>query len=460
MPRAGSRRRAFIVASVCAVSALALVLITGADRGTAAAGAFFGAGALLVVAVVAVSAALLSSIVRSTQVHRSVIELGVSNSARRRSRSLGVVAMLACGVFLVTAIGANRLDAGANATERSSGTGGFAIFATASIPVPQDLNSAEGCEAFGLDHGIRGGAAIVSMRVRGGDEASCLNLASPQQPRLVGVDPEALASRDAFSFGPTIEPVADGSPWRFLETTRDGAIPAIGDAASLTWVMKKSVGDVIEYRDEQGRPFDVQIVGAVTGSILQGSLLIDESHFETLFPGQSGYAMFLVDAPPGSATEIADHMTRMMADVGFEAVPATRRLAEFNAVQNTYLAIFQVLGGLGLLLGCAGLGATVLRNIIERRGELGVLRALGLRDRTLRRLVLSEHALLLLLGVGGGTVAAIIAVIPALRAPDADPPVGTTVALIVLVAASGLTWIWIATAWGLRGRIIAALRTE
>ena len=48
---------------------------------------------------------------------------------------------------------------------------------------------------------------------------------------------------------------------------------------------------------------------------------------------------------------------------------AARRLAQFNAVQNTYLNTFQVLGGLGLLLGSAGLGVVVLRNVLERRNE-------------------------------------------------------------------------------------------
>jgi len=47
-------------------------------------------------------------------------------------------------------------------------------------------------------------------------------------------------------------------------------------------------------------------------------------------------------------------------------------------VQNTYLGTFQILGGLGLLLGSAGLGIVVLRNVLERRGELGVAGGGGL----------------------------------------------------------------------------------
>jgi hypothetical protein len=49
-------------------------------------------------------------------------------------------------------------------------------------------------------------------------------------------------------------------------------------------------------------------------------------------------------------------LSRALQDAGLELTPASQRLNEYNAVQNTYLATFQILGGLGLLLGSAGLG--------------------------------------------------------------------------------------------------------
>jgi ABC-type lipoprotein release transport system permease subunit len=65
-------------------------------------------------------------------------------------------------------------------------------------------------------------------------------------------------------------------------------------------------------------------------------------------------------------------------------VPTEERLANFHRVENTYLSTFQMLGGLGLILGTLGMAAVLLRNVLERRRELALLRAVGLRLQTLR----------------------------------------------------------------------------
>ena len=72
------------------------------------------------------------------------------------------------------------------------------------------------------------------------------------------------------------------------------------------------------------------------------------------------------------------------------------------AVQNTYLSTFQSLGGLGLLLGTFGLAAVQLRSVLERRGELALLRAAGFRRATLAAMVMLENGLLLIGGLGVG----------------------------------------------------------
>jgi ABC-type antimicrobial peptide transport system permease subunit len=157
---------------------------------------------------------------------------------------------------------------------------------------------------------------------------------------------------------------------------------------------------------------------------------------------------------------VAKTLSHSLQDVGLELTPAPRRLAAFNAVQNTYLGTFQVLGGLGLLLGSAGLGVVVLRNVLERRGELALLKAVGFRARALQWLVLSEHAALLWLGLGVGVAAALVAVLPSLLSPGTAVPYQSLALTLGGVLVSGMVWTWLATWFALRGRLLDALRNE
>ena len=175
---------------------------------------------------------------------------------------------------MIVSVSAFRHDPHEHALERSSGTGGFALFAQATLPVYEDLNHPEARAAFGLDGQVMRNVSVVGMRVRDGDDASCLNLNRAQQPRVLAVRPEELQQRRAFA-----------GEWRLLDQPQaDGAVPAIGDEATVRWALGKKVGDTIAYVDERGNTFQLRIVAIIPNSILQGSLVISESNFIERFP--------------------------------------------------------------------------------------------------------------------------------------------------------------------------------
>src|SRR6185369_24848 len=120
------------------------------------------------------------------------------------------------------------------------------------------------------------GMHVVPMRVREGDDASCLNLNRALQPRLLGVKPEDLAGRFAFD-------APKGANWALLSADSP-EVPGIVDANTLQWAMQKSIGDVLDYTDERGQPLKVKIVGTLAGSMLQGQVLISEKRFTEKFP--------------------------------------------------------------------------------------------------------------------------------------------------------------------------------
>ncbi len=441
-------------------------------------GAFFGGGSFLLIGgLLLASWWMKRKVGRASSLPRgdrhdacpTLADLATRAIARRRKRSLATIALLASGSFLIVAVGANRLDANLDSTKRSAGTGGFAFIGESSLPIVDDPNTPRGRENLNLPETPLAGVSYVPMRVKDGDEASCLNLSRAQRPRLLGVNPDLLAQRGAFTFTGLADKSMSATPWKALASGEfypstgkplaPDEIAAIGDANSIQWAMGKNIGDTLDYVDERGQPFKVRIVGAVANSILQGQLLIDEAAFKARFPSIAGYRMFLVDAPSNTSSNVSAALSRSLQDFGLELTPTATRLAQFNAVQNTYLGTFQILGGLGLLLGSAGLGVVVLRNVLERRGELAVMQAVGFSRRKLRGLVLREHMTLLWAGLVLGIVAAFIAVLPALR-PGSDMPWGSLAVTLAAIAANGLLWTWLATRFAMRGQLMEALRNQ
>lgn len=146
----------------------------------------------------------------------------------------------------------------------------------------------------------------------------------------------------------------------------------------------------------------------------------------------------MIDSPSVDSSEMARVLETRLGDIGFDASDAREVLSGMMAVQNTYLRTFQSLGGLGLLLGTLGLAISQVRNVLERRSELAVMRAVGFTPRRLATLVMGETASLLLLGVGCGVFCAIVAVLPYTLTSGMSPPILEPVMLVGGILLIGL----------------------
>jgi ABC-type antimicrobial peptide transport system permease subunit len=462
-PRPNRLRWDVLLAVGSVVAAMVIMIFCGSGSSDAAAGGFFGAGALLLVAGIAASRAGLRRIAgaRTRWAVPTLQSLGIRNTARRSGRSLAIIGLLACGVFMVVAVGANRHDPLAESQRRDSGTGGFVFYGESSIAILRDLNTKAGRDSVHLSDNDLAGASVVSFRVHDGDDASCLNLNRAQRPRLLGVQPEQLSRRGAFRFTTVAKGTAADNGWQLLSVDLgEGVVPAVGDYPTVFWALGKKIGDDLQYEDERGCPFHVRIVGMLDSSILQGSLVIAEDRFRDRFPSEAGYRAFLIDANEEESRQVGRVLTTRLGDFGLVLTPTQERLAAFSQVENTYLSIFTMLGGFGLVLGSVGLGLVVLRNLLERRGELSMLRAVGFSRNTIQFMVFYEHWGLVLSGILCGVVAALVAVVPAMRSPGGQIPYVGLAVTILAIAVSGGFWVWIASAIALRGPLLDALRNE
>jgi ABC-type lipoprotein release transport system permease subunit len=426
------------------------------------AGAFFGAGtSLLVASLCAVTMWLRRPPHSSLEGHgwRPVWRIGWRNAADRPGRSVLAIGVIASATFILIAVDAFRRE-GPPPTDRHSGVGGYPLLVDLLLPIVNDPNSPDGREAIGLPTDDR--IAIEPFRVLPGDDASCLNLYEPRNPRLLGAGRRFIESgRFAFQRSAATNDAERTNPWLLLtRALGPDIVPVIADANSMTYVLHKSIGDDIVITPGD-RPVRLRLVAALADSIFQGELVMSDANFARLFPEQEGYRFLLVDAPADRVVRTAADIEEGAGDLGADAVETTARLAEFHTVENTYLSTFQTLGGLGLLVGTIGLGAVLLRNVLERRRELALLGAVGYRRGQMFTIVVAENLLLLAWGLLIGVVCALVAIGPAIAERGGRlPATSSSVVLVVAVLTAGLVSSVVATRAALRTPLLSSLRSE
>jgi hypothetical protein len=429
---------------------------------------FFGAGALLLVSLLSLLWSWMGESRHRRfqgQGARAVARLGIRNAARHPARSLLTAGLLAFATFVVVAVQSFRREPGADFLKKEGGSGGLALLAETEVPIYQDLNSDEQ-RRFDLNFSKANskalqGVTFYACRLRAGDDASCLNLYQPRRPRLLGL-PHSFLEQGGFRFAASAAQTSQerANPWLLLESSDSvGDIPAIVDATTAEWTLHKKLGDKIDVPNETGELVALRIVGLLQDSIFQSEVLIGEANFLRLYPRQEGYQFFVIDAA-GRADQVGSVLEDTLGKRGLSMTPVQDRLQSYLAVENTYLSTFQMLGGLGLVLGALGLAVVLIRSVWERRGELALLRALGFRKRALAWLVLAENAFLLVVGLGVGSGAALLAVAPHLIAGAGEVPWQRLLGLLVLVLCVGLLAGTVAVATTLRAPLLPALRRE
>jgi len=454
------------VATILFVLGIALIAASSTGTIDQTAGFFGAGGAWLVAGLCGASMLLRRPRVSGTlkQGFAGIAKLGFRHTAARPARSVLSLALIAFACFVLVSVGAFRKDSGGLSLAKTSGTGGFPLMAEAVAPLMFDPNTAEGRDGLGIEAAdpILTETRVTRFRLRPGDETSCLTLYKPANPRIIAPEPR-FYDAPRFSFAGSIAATAEeqANPWRLLSHKfDDGAVPAIADQTTLMYVLHLGIGDDFVLNPGGPAPVRLRIVGALADSMLQSELIIGEADFVRLFPRDEGYRVWLIDAPPERATEVTTHLEDRLSDFGLDVIDTRERWASYHEVENTYLATFQALGSLGLLLGTVGLGAVLARNVLERKREIGLLKAVGFSHADVRGMVLSESLALVGGGLLLGAVSAIVAVLPALRDRAQAMPIGALVLLLAAVAITGLVASLFAVRIANNTPVLSALKSE
>lgn len=447
------------IAPSLVVLAILLTVIATQLSGMAQAGAFMSAGFLILTALLMFVYLWLQKPGKPESAGTlSLPRLAMLSAKRNPLRSTLTIGLVSVASFLIAAISSFRL------VPTESGTAGFDWVAQSSQPVFDDLSTPTGQQlALGVGNQLTPGTEVMSLRFKPGQDASCNNLYQSTQPRVLGITAGFIehfdsSNVDQFAWvGSMASSDAEKqNAWRLLDGetvhsgTRADPIPVVLDKNTANYSLKILFLDTVKRVDyDSGETLHYRVVGFLENTILQGSLIMSERDFEHAFPAIGGYQYFLIrDGENSDNSEVSANVALLedrLGDQGFDARSAPKLLSDFMAVQNTYISTFQTLGALGLLLGTFGLAAVQMRSVLERRQELGLMRAVGFGRDKLSWMVLMENAWLLFIGMSVGIAAALFTTVPHWFVGTASVPWLALAAMFAGIVAVGLIAGWFAS---------------
>ena len=458
---AGAKRhgRSRLVAVGLVIVALVLIVVATQLGGEPQAGAFMGAGFMMLAALLLfVYRRLATDGTQPQSTNLGMTQLASINGRRNPLRSTLTVGLVAVAAFLIMAVSSFRLS------PTEEGTAGFDFVATSSQPVFANFNDQrQQTQLLGEENSLSSSSRVYSMRFKPGQDASCNNLYQSTRPQVIGAPQSFIDSFDdaqAKQFRWASVQASDDAeadnPWHMLnQKTDDDSIPVIIDKNTANYSLKIfATGGEYQVTYDNGDQVLYRVVGFLENSVLQGSLIVSEENFKRAFPSIGGYRYFLGGGESGDVKILEERLS----DVGFDARSATQMLADFQKVQNTYISTFQSLGALGLLLGTFGLAVVQVRSVLERRKELALMRSVGFTIGQLSRMVLMENSYLLILGLAVGIGAAVFATLPHYLFGSASVPWAALAVLFGAIAVVGTMAAFLASRIIVRMPLIESLR--
>ena len=323
-----------------------------------------------------------------------------------RKQSLLSFFALSIGVFIVFSVGLNRKGF-ADSSQIRVGTGGYSLWCESSVPVYYDLSTSSGKAKLSLSDLPEDTEVLQCLRYNA-DDASCLNLNKVTTPTVLGINMKALSNSD-FQIEQTIYGEDREVVFERVRERTNSVYPALVDATVLTWGIGMNLGDTLYYKNDQGLPIAIRLVGTLSNSVFQGNILVDQALFSEIWTETTGSEVFLLKTGESEREEVKKLISQALSEYGVRVMTTNDRLRQFNTVTDTYLTIFMTLGGLGLLLGILSFIIVIRKNLAMRRDEIRLYRVLGFTDGQIGRIFYKENILVPLYAILTGVIGALIA---------------------------------------------------
>ncbi len=318
----------------------------------------------------------------ATQIGGVAGRLAKENSMRNPARTAATAAALMIGVALVTFVGvlANGMKESNRGAIEDQVQADYVVTAQDGFS-PFVAGAGDALEEAGV------GETVTPVR-------SELGKIDDEAQYVTGIDPDSIAETYAFEW-------QDGSNAVLAELGRDGAIVAKGFAEDNDL----RVGSPLELLAPNGSTALLEVKAVYEPPPffpLLGAVSVGRELFDSLYERPRNQYVF-VNVEGSASAAATKELETAVADFP-DAKVQTREgwIKQQDEDFNTFLTMLYVLLALSVIVSLFGMVNTLVLSVFERTRELGMLRAVGMTRRQIRRMVRHESVIKALIGTALG----------------------------------------------------------
>jgi putative ABC transport system permease protein len=225
------------------------------------------------------------------------------------------------------------------------------------------------------------------------------------------------------------------------------AVVVSSDEAAATGAQP---GDVVAVELAGGSSVEATVVGVFTDqSVLTADYLVDRRVLAAAGVTEAPEWLAVSLVPDAPSEEVEAMVAGLSERFPYAEVETAAEFAErMGAIVDDLLTMVNVMVALAVLIALIGIANTLALSVFERTRELGLVRAVGMTRRQLRRMVRMEASLVAVfgstLGIGLGLLfgAGVVAALPASIATGVAVPFGRIATVVVVAVLAGVVAAW------------------
>jgi len=346
-----------------------------------------------------------------------VLRVGLDYPTRQPTKTAVSLTIFALVVFTMVATAAYGSTLEGNLSlEVANQSGGYTFFGVSQNPIPTLWSDIQANTTLAPKFVNAGSLAYGSANIYVPGYAHNPYQDSVYAPPTNQTGPASFYATENFPFTSTVNGTSPTATFQLVASNPYDAIVDANYAAgsgSLTGASAVhptvSVGTKIEVAALYGSASaNVTIVGILKQSIITGVWLNAGTAAHLGYAVQNGY--FLTVASGVSQTTAAQDLKRAFFSDGLVLIDIQSILASSINTIDGFIGLLEIFVGLGLGVGIAAMGILALRAVVERRHQIGMLRAEGFTRGMVLRSFLLEYSYVTLVGIAIGTALALLVV--------------------------------------------------